>query len=153
MGYTAKLVCSAELVKDGKAQVLKAEDQVTVKYATPNAGEVEVTGKVLGIQLGGVKPSANQYGPLFDGIATSTYNADKLANFREATSHYAPDAFLVEVTEEAAEGEEPVVSNVYVPVDKIVKLTVTPANEETSDDSGDDSGSDQNPAPVDPVTP
>lgn len=153
MGYTAKLVCSAELVKDGEAQTLKVEDQVTVKFATPNAGEVEVTGKVLGIQLGGVKPSSNQYGPLFDGIATSTYNADKLANFREATSHYAPDAFLVEVTEEAAEGEEPVVSNVYVPVDKIVELTVTPANEE---ESGDDSGSDdsgETPAPVDPVTP
>lgn len=130
MGYTAKLVCSAELVKDGEAQVLKAEDQVTVKFATPNAGEVEITGKVLGIQLGGVAPSANQYGPLFDGIATSTYNADKLANFREATSQYAPDAFLVEVTEEAAESEEPAVSNVYVPVDKIIELTVTPANGE-----------------------
>ena len=138
MGYTAKLVCSAELVKDGESQALKVEDQVTVKYATPNAGEVEVTGKVIGIQLGGVRPTSNQYGPLFDGIATSTYNADKLANFREATSHYAPDAFLVEVTEEAEEGEEAVVSNVYVPVAKIIEITVTPAN-----DSGEEGGSDE----------
>ena len=141
MGYTAKLVCSAELVKDGESQALKVEDQVTVKYATPNAGEVEVAGKVIGIQLGGVRPTSNQYGPLFDGIATSTYNADKLANFREATSHYAPDAFLVEVTEAAEEGEEAVVSNVYVPVAKIIEITVTPAN-----DSGEEGGSDE-PAP------
>ena len=88
MGYTAKLVCSAELVKDGESQALKVEDQVTVKYATPNAGEVEVTGKVIGIQLGGVRPSANQYGPLFDGIATSTYNADKLAGDIEGTMEF-----------------------------------------------------------------
>ena len=133
MGFTAKLIAAAELVKDGEAQQVKVDDQVTVKFAAPR-GEVEVSGKVLGIQLGAVRPSVNQYGPLFDGIATSVYNADNLGNFRDATAHYAPDAFLVGVEEEAEEGEEPVVTNVYVPIAKIVELSVTPANEEEGED-------------------
>lgn len=149
MGFTAKLIATAELVKDGETQTLKVEDQVTVTMKTPNCGDVEVTGKVLGIQLGAVKPTSNQYGPLFDGIATSTYNADKLGNFRDATAHYAPDALLLEVKEEATEeGEEATTSNVYVPIDKIVKLTVTPANDSEGGEDGGD-----NTDPVDPVNP
>lgn len=128
MGYTSKLIASAELVNDSETVVVKAEDQATIVYSTPNGGESEITGKVLGIELGGTRPSSNQYGPLYDGIATSVYNSDKLGNFRNASSHYSPEAFLIEVEGE----EEGEVSNVYVPVNKIQSIEVTPANVEDS---------------------
>ena len=121
MGYIAKLIPSVELVNGEDVVALKADDQVSVVISTPNEGEVEVAGKVLGIQLGGVQPSPNQYGPLFDGIATSTYNADRLGNFRDATAHYAPEAILVQTEEK---------ENIFVLIEKIQTIEVTPANED-----------------------
>ena len=143
MGFTAKLICTAELTKDDEVQQVKVDDKVTVTMATPNSGEVEVSGTVVGIQLAGVKPTSNQYGPLFDGIATSTYNSDKLGNFRDATAHYAPEAFLVQVDSEEEDAEP---ENVFVPIYNIVELSVTPANDEVEGSDDGSSGTVETPA-------
>lgn len=133
MGFTAKLICTAELTKDGETQQIKVDDKITATISTPNSGEMEVSGKVVGIQLAGVVPTSNQYGPLFDGIATSTYNSDKMGNFRDATAHYAPEAFLVELESEEEDAEP---ENVYVPIRSIVELSVTPANDNNGIEGG-----------------
>ena len=133
MSFVGRLIPSAVLIKGSASFQLKTGDTIeSLVYAGPYEPKTLANVKVAGFELS-TPVSGNNFGEIYDGIATYMYHTDDMSNFRDAASTYVVSALIVEVTDESDATHLERVN-----VSQIVSLSGTFENEDGSKTYGVD---------------